>query len=153
MSQHVDQHFGIRIGVDVAVVCAEQLCFQGVRVGEIAVVRHHQTKRSVDVKRLGLLFAVGVASRGVAHLPQAHITWQGAHISGTKYIAHHALCLVHEKLLTLLCHYACGVLAAVLQQQQAVVYQLINRSVTDHANNATHLWNQPFNRLWQHRLK
>ena len=68
VGQHVEQHFGVAVGVDVAVVGGKQLGFQLGGVGQVAVVRQDQAKRRVDVKRLSLVFAVGIARRWVAHL-------------------------------------------------------------------------------------
>ena len=66
--QHIEQHLGVALGVDVAVVGAEQLCLEGLRIGQVAVVHQHNAKRGVDIKGLGLFVAVGVASGRVAHL-------------------------------------------------------------------------------------
>ncbi|MCY1377897.1 hypothetical protein D9M69_654940 [compost metagenome] len=70
MCEHVEQHLGVALGVDVAVIGLEQLLLQRMGVGQVAVVHQHQPKRRIHVERLRLFFAVGVASRGVAHLAQ-----------------------------------------------------------------------------------
>jgi hypothetical protein len=46
---------------------------------------------------------------------------------------------VHEKLTLLLRHNSRGILTPVLQQQQGVVYQLVDRCVTDNADYSTHV--------------
>ena len=138
VGQHVEQHFRVAVGVDVAVVGVEQLGFELGRVGQVAVVRKHQAKRRVDIKRLRLVFAEGVARRRVTHLPQTDIARQGAHVAGTENVAHHALGLVHEKLAPELRDDARRVLPAMLQQQEAVVNELIDRSVTDNTNYSAH---------------
>ena len=66
--QHVEQHFGIALGVDMPVVGDEQLAFERVRIGQVAVVHQHNAERRVHIKRLRLIFAVSIACRGVAHL-------------------------------------------------------------------------------------
>jgi hypothetical protein len=50
---------------------------------------------------------------------------------------------VHEKFAVQLRDDACGILAAVLQQQQGVINQLIDRCAADNADNSTHTFN-PF---------
>jgi hypothetical protein len=70
--QHVDQHLGVALGVDVAAVDVEQLGLQRLRIGQVAVVHQHDAEGRVDVEGLRLFFAVGVAGRRVAHLAQAH---------------------------------------------------------------------------------
>ncbi len=45
MSQHVQQHFRIGIGIDVAQVLHEQLFFQFFCIGQIAVVSQHDAER------------------------------------------------------------------------------------------------------------
>jgi hypothetical protein len=117
--EHVEQHLGVALGVDVAVVGGEQLGLQRLRVGEVAVVHQHDAERRVDVERLRLFLAVRVAGGRVAHLAQAHVARQRAHVAGAEHVAHHALGLVHEELAALLGDDAGRVLAAVLQQQQA----------------------------------
>ena len=52
MRQHIEQHFRIGIGVDMAQIQPEQLFLQLLGVGQIAIVRQHQAERQIDVKRL-----------------------------------------------------------------------------------------------------
>ena len=136
--QHIEQHFGVAVGVDVAVIGMKQLGLQLGRIRQVAVVRQHQAERRVDIKRLRLVFAEGIACRRVAHLTQTHIARQRPHVASTKHVAHHALGLVHEKLAPLLRDDARRILAAMLQQQQAVIDQLIDRGFADNADYSAH---------------
>ena len=102
-----------------------------------------QTKRRIHVKRLRFLFAVGIACRGVTHLTQTDIAWQGPHITCAENVAHHALGFMHEKLLLKLRDDTRRILSTVLQQEQGVVNELIHRCLTDHTHNATHQNTQP----------
>ena len=68
--EHVDQHLGVAAGVDVAAVDVEQLLLQRRRVGEVAVVDQDDAVRRVDVERLRLFLAVGVAGGRVADLAE-----------------------------------------------------------------------------------
>ena len=120
------------------VVGAEQLGLERLGIGEVAVVHQHDAKGRVHVKGLGFFLAVGIAGGGVAHLAQAAIARQRAHVAGTKHVTHHALGLVHEELALLLGDDAGRILAPVLQQQQGVIDQLINRGVADNTNDSTH---------------
>ena len=136
--QHIEQNLGIALGVDVAVVGEEQLALERMRVGQIAVVHQHDTEWRVHVERLGLFFAIRIARRGVTHLAQAAVARQRAHIARAKHITHHALCLVHEELAFLLRDDTRCILAAVLQQQQGVINQLIDWCMADNANYSAH---------------
>jgi hypothetical protein len=71
-------------------------------------------------------------------LAQAHGARQRPHIAGAKHVAHHAARLVHEALGALHRDDARGVLATVLQQQQSVIDQLVDRLFGDHADDAAH---------------
>ncbi|MFM2065281.1 MAG: hypothetical protein RLZZ584_190 [Pseudomonadota bacterium] len=126
VGQDVDQHLGVALGVEMATVHAEQLGLERLGVGDVAVVHQHQAEGRVDVEGLGLFLAVGVARRGVAHLAQADIARQRAHVAGAEDVAHHAARLVHEELGAARGDDAGGVLAAVLQQQQCVIDQLVH---------------------------
>ena len=114
MGQHIEQHLGVTVGVDVAVVAVEQFRLQRRCVGEVAVVRHDQPERRVHVKRLRLFFAVRIARCGVANLAHTHIAGQCAHVAGTEHITHHAFGLVHVELAPILRGYACRVLPPML---------------------------------------
>jgi hypothetical protein len=136
--EHVDQHLGVALGVDVAVVGGEQLRLQRLRVGQVAVVRQRDAERRVHVEGLRLFLAVGIAGGGVAHLAQARGAGQRAHVAGAEHVAHHALGLVHEDLAALQGDDAGRVLAAMLQQQQRVVDQLVDRALADDPNDSAH---------------
>ena len=135
---HVEQHLGVALGVDVAMVGVEQLGLERVRIGQVAVVHQHDAEGRIDVERLRLFLAEGVAGRRVARLAQAAVARQRAHVAGAKHVLHHALGLVHEELAILLRHDAGRILPAVLQQQQRVIDQLIDRCVADNADDSTH---------------
>ena len=139
VGQHIEQDLGVALGVYVAVVVEEQHGLECDRVGEVAVVHHHNAKGRVHVKRLGFFFAEGISRRGVAHLAQAHVARQPAHVAGAKNISDHALGLVHEKLAVLLRGNAGRILTPVLQEQQAVVDQLVNWGAADNANDSAHV--------------
>ena len=74
--EDVDQHLGVAAGVDVAPVDVEQLLLQRLRVGQVAVVDEHDAVRRVDVERLRLFLAVGVAGGRIAHLAEADVARQ-----------------------------------------------------------------------------
>ena len=136
--QDVEQHFRVAVGVDVAVIGLENFLLERMRVGQVAVVHQDQAIGRVDVEGLGLFFTEGVACGRVAHLAQANVAWQGAHVARAKNVAHHPLGFVHVELVALLCDDARRVLAAVLQEQQGVVDQLVDRCAVDNADDSTH---------------
>ena len=136
--QHAQQHLGIALGVDVAVVGGKQFGLERRRVGQVAVVHQHQAERGADVEGLRLFLAVGTAGGRVTHLAQPGGAGQRAHVAGAEHVAHHAPGLVHEELALLLRDDARGVLPAMLQQQQGVVNQLVDGCVADNADDAAH---------------
>ena len=121
-----------------AVVGIEQISLERLCVGQVAVVHQHNAKRCIHVERLCLFLAEGIARRGVTHLTQAAVAGQSTHVAGAKHIFDHALGLVHEKLAPLLGNDTYSILAAVLQQQQRVINQLIDRGATNDTDNSTH---------------
>ena len=127
VSQDVDQHLGVALGVEVSTVNVEQLTLERSSVGQVAVVHQHDAVGGVHVEGLRLLFAVGIACCGVAHLAQPHVAAQRTHVARAEHIAHHAAGLVHEVLVALHGHDAGGILPTMLQQQQGVIDQLVDR--------------------------
>ena len=127
MREDVDEHLGVAAGVEVAPVNVEKLGFQIMRVGQVAVVHQHDAKGRVDVKGLRFFFVISIARRGVAHLTQAHVARQGAHVSCAENVAHHAVRFVHVAARALHGDDARSVLPAVLQEQERVVDQLVGR--------------------------
>lgn len=61
----------------------EELLLQLFRVGQITVMRQHQTKGRVDVERLRLGKVIGRAGGWVAAMRNAPVTRQRPHITGT----------------------------------------------------------------------
>ena len=127
VGQDVDQHLGVALGVEVATVDVEQLALERRGIGQVPVMDQYDAVRGVDVEGLCLFFAVGIACGGVAHLTQPHVAAQGPHVAGAKHVANHAAGLVHEVLVTLHGDDARSILATVLQQQQGVINQLVDR--------------------------
>ena len=107
-------------------------------IGQVAVVHQHDTEGRVHIKRLRFFLAIGVACSGVTHLAQPDVAGQGAHVARAEHVTHHALGLVHEELALLLGHDASGILPPMLQQQQGVVDQLVDRGGVNNTNNSAH---------------
>ena len=76
MRQHIEQDLGVAVGIDMAVVGAKELRFQGMCIGQVAVVHQHDAKRRIHVKRLRLFLAKGIAGRRVTHLTQPAVARQ-----------------------------------------------------------------------------
>jgi hypothetical protein len=140
--EHVEQHLGVAVGVEVTAVDGEQVFAQGVGVGQVAVVHQHQAEGRVHVEGLGLFLIEGVASGRVADLTQAHGAGQRTHVAGAEHVLHHAAGLVHEELATVRIrsgrHDPRRILTAVLQQQQRVIDQLVDGRLGNHTNDAAH---------------
>ena len=137
--QHVQQHLGIGIGVDVAEIELEELALQRLAVGEVAVVRERDAERRIDVERLRLELR-GRAARGrIAAVADADRAQQVAHVARAEDVAHVAARLVHVKRRAVVGDDAGGVLAAMLQEQQPVVEHLVDRRVGDDAYDSAHV--------------
>jgi hypothetical protein len=137
VGQHVQQDFRIGTGVDVTAVDTEQLILELGLVGQVAVVRQRDAERRIDVERLRFLFAGRTGGR-IAAVADAGITHQRAHVTGTEHVAHQAVGLVHREHAAVVGCDTGRILAAVLQQQQCVVQQLVNGGLRDDADDATH---------------
>jgi hypothetical protein len=68
----------------------------------------------------------------------AHVAGQRAHVARAKHVAHHAGALLHVESLVLAGDDARRVLAAVLQEEQPVVEQLVDGRASDDTQNAAH---------------
>mmetsp|Transcript_59251 Transcript_59251/g.139740 ORF Transcript_59251/g.139740 Transcript_59251/m.139740 type:complete len:404 (-) Transcript_59251:1158-2369(-) len=138
VGQHVDQHLGVALGVDVTAVDVEQLVLQRMGIRQVAVVHQHDAERRVDVEGLSLFLAVGIAGGRVAHLAEADRARQRAHVAGAEDVAHHAARLVHEALLALHRDDTGRILTAMLQQQQRVIQELVDGRSSEGADDAAH---------------
>ena len=140
--KHVEQHFSVAIGVEVATIDVEQLFAQGVGVGQVAVVNQDQAKWRVHVERLRLFFVERIACGGITHLTQTNRARQSAHVTRAEHIFDHATGLVHEELASVCigaCRHDTGcILTTVLQQQQRVIDQLVDWRLGNHSDDAAH---------------
>ncbi|MCY1559874.1 hypothetical protein D9M68_969550 [compost metagenome] len=98
----------------------------------------HDAERRIHVERLGLFLAGAGACGGIANLADAGRTRQRAHVARAEDVAHQAMGLVHIELVALRRRDARGVLPAMLQQQQAVIEQLVDRPAPDDPYDSTH---------------
>ena len=136
VGQDIEQDFRVRIGVDVAQVGAEDIRLQLPGVGEIAVVRQADAVGCVDVHRLRFRGA-RCAGGGVAHMSNAHVAAQSAHVALLEDLPHQAIALAQLQA-TVPGDHARGVLAAMLQGEQSVVDLLIDGRLADDADDAAH---------------
>src|SRR5207253_11230855 len=72
------------------------------------------------------------------HLADAGRAGQASHIAGAEHIAHEAVGLVHVESTAVRGCDACSILTAVLQQQQAVVNQLVDGRGGHHTDDTAH---------------
>ena len=136
--ENVDEQLGVRPGVEVAPVDVEQLLGEFARVGEIAVVHEHDAVRCVHVERLRFILVLGGTLRGVAHVTEPHRAGQAAHVAGAVGLTHVAPGLVHVEGPAVCRGYSGRILSAVLQQQEAVINQLVGGFRRNNADNAAH---------------
>ncbi len=137
--EYIEQHFRVGVGIDVAQILTEHLLLEGFRIGQVAVVTEDNPKRGIDIERLCLPGVERRARSGIAAVPDAGFAGKRAHIPGAKHVAHHPGSLVHVKRLVFRRDDPGCVLAPVLQQQQPVVQQLIDRRLRHDSENAAHL--------------
>ena len=135
--EHVEQHFRVRLGVDVAAILLEHLAPQRVGVDQVAVVRERDAERRVDVERLGLVGAFGAGGR-IAAMGDADPALQQRHRVLVEHVAHQSVALVHAQLAAVGGGDAGGVLAAVLEHGQPVVELCRDFSGSDDSDDAAH---------------
>ena len=135
--QHIQQHFRVGIRVDVAAVVAEQRVLQLGLVRQVAVVGQGDAERCVHVERLRFFLARRTGGR-VAAVTDAGVPLQRTHVTGAEHVTHQAVGLVHREHAAVIGCNARRILAAVLQQQQCVVQELVDGSLRDDADDATH---------------
>ena len=96
-SEHVEQHFGIGLTVQMPPFLARQHVGQLGRIGQIAVVREADAVGRIDVERLGFGSAVAAGSR-IADMADADVAAQLEHVVLLEYVAHQARALAHAQL-------------------------------------------------------
>jgi hypothetical protein len=112
--EYVQQHFGVRLGVEVAPILARDHFGELRGIGQIAVVGQTDAVGRIDVKGLGLGRVVTAGSR-ITHMAYADMAAQLEHVMLFEDIAHQTLALADEQLALLRGHDAGGILPAVLQ--------------------------------------
>ena len=119
-------------------IFAEQLALELFGVGEIAVVAEHDAERRIHVQRLRFRRILSRAGGGIAAVCDADVAEQLAHVACAEHVAHEAAALVHVKRAALGGYDPGRILPAMLQHQQAVVEQLIDRRLGDDTDDSTH---------------
>ena len=85
--QHVQQHFAVRIRVDVPEIELEQLAFQRFAVSQVAVVAERDAERRVDVERLRLKVGERRPGCRIATMSDAGVSEQVAHVPSSEHVA------------------------------------------------------------------
>jgi hypothetical protein len=120
-------------GVDVAEVELEELALQRFAVRQVAVVRERDAERRIDVERLRLELRRRAAGGRIAAVADPRLPTRSRMLRVRKTSRHVAAALVQVEGLPVARDDARRVLAAVLQQQEAVVQHLVDRRVSDDA--------------------
>ena len=126
MRQHVEQHFRIGVGIHMAHVLEEQFFLQLRGVGEIAVMAQHQPEWRVHVERLRLIVIDGGAGGRIAHMRDASVAGQRAHVARAEHVVREAVTLVQMERTAIQRGNARRILPAMLQHLQPVIQQLID---------------------------
>jgi hypothetical protein len=135
--EHVEQHFGIGIGVDVAAIVLEHLAAQRLGVDQVAVVRERDAERRVHVQRLRLGGTFGTGGR-ITAMTDADAAAQRQHAVAIEHVAHEAAALVQAQAVAVDGGDAGGVLAAVLQDGERVVERRSDFRLADDADDSAH---------------
>ena len=125
LGEDVQEKLGITFGVDVAHHPVSHEALQLLRVGQVAVVRDADAKRVVGVEGLGLRTA-GRSGRGVPHMTQTDVAAQFRHVMGLEDVLDKAVGLAEVEAAVVGRDDSGGVLAAVLQDGQAVEEGLVH---------------------------
>src|SRR5437899_2444950 len=137
-SEDVQQHLGIRGGVEVTAVLADQDLRELGGVGEVAVVPEADAVGRVDVERLRLGGAVAAGGR-IAHVADADVALELEHVMLLEDVAHESAALAHVELALAAGGDAGGVLAAMLQHRESVIETLVDGAHSDDADDAAHV--------------
>src|SRR5688572_4239607 len=140
--EDVEQHLGVGAGVQMPEILAHEHVGQLGGIGEVAVVREADAVRRVDIEGLGLVRAVA-SRRGIAGVPYAHVALEPQHVLLLEHVADQAVVLAQEELALVRGHDARGILAAMLQHRKRIVELLVDRAVTDDADDAAHVSQVP----------
>ena len=136
--QHVEQDFRIGIGVDVTAVVLEHLAPQFLGVHQVAVVRDRDAVGRVHVERLRLLRPLRTG-RWVAAVADADASVQLAHRLLVEHVANQAVTAVQAQARAIHGGNAGRVLAAVLQDGQAVIKSRCHFGGTDNEIGRAHV--------------
>ena len=117
----------------------EQLPLQRFAIRQVAVVAERDAERRIDVEGLRFKVGEGGARGRITAMADAGIAVQLAHVSRAKHITDVARALPHVEHLALGRGDAGSVLAAMLQQQQRVVEELIDRRMRNAADDSAHV--------------
>ncbi|MND41941.1 hypothetical protein D3C80_327000 [compost metagenome] len=139
VGQHVQQHFRVGGGVDVAAGHLELLLLERLGVGEVAVVGQHHAVGRVHVKRLGFS-GTGAACGGISDMSYADMPLQSLHVAHFKHILHQAVGLALPEVSTVNGHDPGGILSPVLQHRQGVVEGLIDGGGANYTDNTAHVF-------------
>ena len=135
--EHVEQHLGVRAGIDMAQIGGEQLLLELIGVGQVAVVGQGDAVGRIDIERLGFGLARRTGGR-VADMTDAHIALQPLHVTRMEHVPYQPVVLAQQKATFIPGHHAGGILSAVLQDRQRVIDQLIDRFIGHEAYDTAH---------------
>ncbi len=120
-----------------AQIRGEQLLFELLGVGQVAVVCQRQAVRGVHVERLRLGLA-GRTGGGIAHVADAQVALQARHVACVEDVTYQTVALAQQETALVPGHHARRVLTPVLQHRQGVVDCLVNRLLGHQADDTAH---------------
>ena len=136
--QHIEQHFRIGIGVDVAQIFHEQLLLQFFGIGQVAVMAEHNSEWRIHIEWLRLVVIHRRTGSRITHMRNPRVSGKRTHVAGAEHVAHQTVALVQMKGAPVQRRDTGGILTAMLQDLQAVIQQLIGWRMRNDSENATH---------------
>ncbi len=121
-----------------ATIVLEHLDLELLPISEIAVVRENDAEWRVYIEWLRFFFTGRRAGRRITDLTNTRIARQRTHVARTKHVAYQAVGLVHAKRVTGVGCNTRSILSAMLKQQQRIVDQLVDGTMRNDADYATH---------------
>ena len=137
MSEYVEQHFRVGIGIQVALVLDEEFLLELFGIGQITVVRKRNALGGIDIERLGFS-GTGAAGGRITNMGNAHGASKVEHVTGMEDISHQTAAFAQVKLLPLAGDDARCILTTVLKHRQGFIKLLIHFLIGDDTGNATH---------------
>src|SRR5262249_25225413 len=93
--EHIEQHFRIRVGIDVPKVELEELAFQRLAVSQVAVMCQRDAEWRVDIEGLRFQVRPGRSCRRIAAMTDSCVARKLTHVARPENVPYVTRALVH----------------------------------------------------------